>query len=103
MFTAPGPEGGTPADPAAAAGPAAERTPHLGPEAPPPAFADPAIDTVVAMLLELAQELWVTRARLAALEAQAGPVPALSPESEAELAAARAEFVRRLFAPVERL
>lgn len=90
MSMAPGPD--APAD-----------GPHLGPETPPPAFADPAVDTVVAMLLELAQELWVTRARLAAVEAHAGPVPALTPEAEAELAAARAEFVRRLFAPVERL
>jgi hypothetical protein len=90
MSMAPGPEAEAPGA-------------HLGPETPPPAFADPAIDTVVAMLLELAQELWVTRARLAALEANAGPAPALTPEAEAELAAARADFVRRLFAPVERL
>ncbi|WP_448585267.1 hypothetical protein [Thermaurantiacus sp.] len=71
-------------------------------------------DILVAMLLELARELWVTRSRLAALEHwAASEVPAartpwseayrLPPDVEAELAAARDAFVSDLLAPIERL
>jgi hypothetical protein len=77
-------------------------------------FDDPAIDTLVAMLLDLAQEQWVTRARLAALEhwaaheVTAARTPfsedyALPPEPEERLAAERAAFVKRLMAPIERV
>lgn len=73
-----------------------------GPDTP-RAFADPAIDAIVAMMLELAQECWVTRARLAALEAQFGPAPRLSDAAEAALAQERAAFVARVLGPIERV
>lgn len=77
-------------------------------------FDDPAIDTLVAMLLELAQDHWVVRARLAALEHWAAHevcsarVPwsddyRLPAEAEAWLAEARTAFVRRLMAPIEQI
>ncbi len=77
-------------------------------------FDDPAIDTLVAMLFELAQEQWVTRARLAALEhwaaheVTAARTPwseayRLPPEAEAQLAEARTAFVRRVMAPIEQV
>lgn len=70
----------------------------------PRVFDDPAIDALVAMLLELAREQWVTRARLAALEHRVGSVEALElpAEVEATLAAERAAFIKRLFAVLER-
>jgi hypothetical protein len=60
--------------------------------------------TVVRMLLELASESWVTRARLAALEAKIGSVEdlELSPEAEAALATERDAFVKRIFSVLER-
>ena len=66
-------------------------------------FDDPAIDALVKMLLELASETWVTRARLAALEATVGSVEdlVLPPEAEAKLAADRDAFVKRLFGTLE--
>lgn len=77
-------------------------------------FDDAASDTLIAMLLELAQAQWVTKARLAALEhwaaheVTAARAPwseayVLPPEAEARLAAERDEFVRRLMAPVEQV
>lgn len=77
-------------------------------------FDDPAIDTLVAMLLDLAQEHWVTRARLAALEhwaeheVTAARTPfadsyALPEKAEARLAAERTAFVKRLMAPIEQV
>jgi hypothetical protein len=77
-------------------------------------FDDPAVDTLVAMLLELAQEQWVTRARLAALEhwaaheVQAARVPfsqdyRLPADAEEQLATLRAAFVKRLMAPIEQV
>lgn len=63
------------------------------PPGPPPAFDDPRLDALVAMIVELAQELWVARAEIAAL---AG-LPAEA------LAAERAAFVARFLAPIERL
>lgn len=74
-------------------------------------FDDPAIDTLMGMLLELAQAQWVTRDRLARLEHWAAHavtgarVPfddgyALPAEAAAKLAAERDAFVARLFAPV---
>ncbi len=77
-------------------------------------FDDPAIDTLVAMLLELAQEHYVARARLAALEHWAAhevtgarlpysEAYRLPPEEEARLADMRAAFVRRLMAPIEQV
>lgn len=70
----------------------------------PQVFDDPAIDALVKMLLELASETWVTRARLAALEAKVGSVEdlVLSPEAEAQLAAERDAFVRKIFGVLER-
>jgi hypothetical protein len=70
----------------------------------PRVFDDPAIDKLVRMLLELASESWVTRARLAALEAKVGSVEDLdlSPEAEAALAAEREAYVKRIFSVLER-
>jgi hypothetical protein len=74
-------------------------------------FDDPAIDTLLAMLLELAKEQSVTRERLARLEhyvesrgGEVGAVEALElpADVEAGLAAQRHEFVARLFRAVER-
>lgn len=69
----------------------------------PQVFDDPAIDALVKMLLELASETWVTRARLAALEAKVGSVEdlVLPAEVETKLAADREAFVRKLFAVLE--
>lgn len=69
----------------------------------PQVFDDPATDKLVKMLLELASVTWVTRARLAALEARVGSVEdlVLPPEAEAKLAADRDAFVRKLFATLE--
>ena len=70
----------------------------------PQLFDDPAIDALVKMLLELASETWVTRARLAALEAKVGSVEDLTlpPEIEAKLAAERDAFVKKSFGVLER-
>jgi hypothetical protein len=70
----------------------------------PQVFDDPAIDALVKMLLELASETWVTRARLAALEARHGSVEdlVLPAAAEAQLAAERDAFVRKLFGVLER-
>jgi hypothetical protein len=70
----------------------------------PRVFDDPATDALVRMLLELASESWVTRARLAALEAKIGSVEdlELSPEAEAALATERDAFVKRIFSVLER-
>lgn len=67
-------------------------------------FDDPAIDALVRMLMELAREHWVTRARLAALEGKVGSVEdwTLSPEAEAKLAAERDAYVRKVFGALER-
>jgi hypothetical protein len=75
----------------------------LGMSSAPRVFDDPAIDALTRMLLELASESWVTRARLAALEAKVGSVEdlVLSPEAEAALAAEREAFVAKLFAVLE--
>lgn len=69
----------------------------------PQVFDDPAIDALVKILLELASETWVTRARLAAVEAKIGSVEdlVLPPEAEARLAAERDAFVRKLFMVLE--
>lgn len=77
-------------------------------------FADGASDTLLAMLLELAQEQWVTRARLATLEhwvaheVTGARTPwsedyRLPAEAEAALAEKRDAFVRRLMAPIEQV
>lgn len=70
----------------------------------PKVFDDPAIDALVQMFLELASETWVTKARLAALEAKVGSVEdlVLPPEAEARLATDRDAFVKKLFATLER-
>ncbi len=70
----------------------------------PQLFDDPAIDALVRMLLELARETWVTKARLVALEAHVGSVEAvvLPPEVEARLAAERDAFVRKVFGVLDR-
>jgi hypothetical protein len=75
---------------------------------------DDASDTLIAMLLELAKDQWVTTSRLAALEHWAAhqvtaartpwredyPLPA---DAQAALAAERDAFVRRLMAPIEQI
>lgn len=70
----------------------------------PQLFDDPAIDALVKILLELASETWVIRARLAALEAKFGSVEDLimPDEAEAALAVERDAFVRKLFSVLER-
>ena len=70
----------------------------------PQVFDDPAIDALVKMLLELASETWVTRARLAALEAKVGSVEelVLPAEAEAQLAAERDAFVKKIFGVLKR-
>lgn len=70
----------------------------------PQLFDDPAIDALVKMLLELASETWVTRARLAALEASLGSVEGLvlPPDADARLAVEREAFVRKLFSVLDR-
>ncbi|WP_416907830.1 MAG: hypothetical protein ACMVO5_12550 [Polymorphobacter sp.] len=67
-------------------------------------FDDPAIDKLTRMLIELASENWVTRARLAAVEAKIGSVEdvELSPEAEAALAAEREAFVTKIFSVLDK-
>ena len=69
----------------------------------PQLFDDPAIDALVKMLLELASETWVTRARLAAVEAKIGSIEHLTlpPETEAALTAERDAFIKKLFSTLE--
>ncbi|MEY2882768.1 MAG: hypothetical protein RL490_492 [Pseudomonadota bacterium] len=69
----------------------------------PQVFDDPAIDALVKMLLELASESWVTRARLAALEAKVGSIEdlVLPADAEASLAAERDAFVKKIFGVLE--
>jgi len=78
----------------------------------PAVFPDPASETLLAMLLELAREQWVTRNRLATLEHwAASEVTAantpwnehyrLPAEAEAALAAERDAFVKALLAPAD--
>lgn len=73
-------------------------------------FDDPAVDALVAMLLELAKQSWVTRSRLALLEdavatrlsdldLEAHKLPA---EKQAALDAQRADFVAALFRVIDR-
>ncbi|MFQ3667038.1 MAG: hypothetical protein SNJ79_13585 [Sphingomonadaceae bacterium] len=80
---------------------------------PPPAFfPDPAVDTLLRMLLDLAEAQWVTRHRLARLEhwaATAVTSAATPPEAhrlpaevEARLSEEREAFVARLMAPLHR-
>ncbi|MEM9288135.1 MAG: hypothetical protein AAGA36_07340 [Pseudomonadota bacterium] len=74
-------------------------------------FDDPASDHVLAMVLELSAELWVTRSRLAAVEsylAENGQMPAnaleahtLSTDEQSALEGWRSEFMQRLFRTVE--
>jgi len=85
-----------------------EPLPHAAKGERPTFFDDPAVDALVSMVLELARETWVTRAKLAQLEAhveslrpEAGPPP-LDPATEAALAAERDAFVRRLFRVLDR-
>jgi hypothetical protein len=71
-------------------------------------FDDPAVDALVSMLLELARETWVTRAKLVQLQAYVesvapvGTLPPLSDTAEAALTAEREAFVRRLFRVLDR-
>jgi hypothetical protein len=72
-------------------------------------FDDPAADVLLKILLELAQEHWVTRARLQRLEAalarHGGPDAAAIEAAEPDPAAAAAErdrYIERLFAVLER-
>lgn len=67
-------------------------------------FDDPAIDALTRMIIELASENWVTRARLTAIEAKIGSVEdvVLSPDAEAALAAERDAFVAKIFAVLDK-
>jgi hypothetical protein len=75
-------------------------------------FDDPAIDALLAMLLELAQETWTLRERLTAYESYLASkgvsLPAefeayQPPDGEtADLAARRQAFIARLFRVLER-
>lgn len=56
-------------------------------------FADPAMDRFVAVVMNMAQELWVQEERLLALEEAKGAAPA---DREAKLKA----FIDRVFAPI---
>jgi hypothetical protein len=56
-------------------------------------FADPAMDCFVAVVMNLAQEVWVQEERLLALEEAKGAEPA---DREAKLKA----FIDRVFEPV---
>jgi len=75
-------------------------------------FEEGASDILIAMLLELAKEQWVTKNRLATLEHWAanevtaartpwGEEYTLPADIEAALATERDAFVRRLMAPIE--
>lgn len=66
-------------------------------------FDDPAIDALTRMIIELASENWVTRARLAALEAKVGSIEelVLTPDAEAALAAEREAFVAKIFSALD--
>jgi len=61
-------------------------------------FADPAMDRFVAVVMNLAQEVWVQEERLIALEeAQQGEAsdrPGIDREAKAK------EFIERVFAPI---
>ena len=73
-------------------------------------FDDPAVDALVAMVLELARETWVVKNRVALLEdAIAVHLPALDVEThrlpaekQAALDSTRADFVARLFRVIDR-
>lgn len=75
----------------------------LGPDDTPPGlydetgnarfFADPAMDRFVAVVMNMAQELWVQEERLLALEEAKGAPPA---DRDAKLQA----FITRIFAPI---
>ncbi|MEY4871736.1 MAG: hypothetical protein RLZZ563_1066 [Pseudomonadota bacterium] len=56
-------------------------------------FADPAMDRFVAVVMNIAQEMWVQEERLLALEEAGGSAPV---DREAKLKA----FIDRLFAPI---
>jgi hypothetical protein len=58
-------------------------------------FADPAMDRFVAVMMNLAQEVWVQEERLLALEEAKGTEPA---DREAKLKA----FITRVFEPVRK-
>ncbi|MEM6682527.1 MAG: hypothetical protein AAF607_09815 [Pseudomonadota bacterium] len=74
-------------------------------------FSDPAVDHLLATVLELSAELWVSRSRQAALESYLAKTGVLDtaefetfqiPEEEQEaLQAWRSEFMQRLFRTVE--
>lgn len=67
-------------------------------------FDDPAIDALTRMIIELASENWVTRARLAAVEAKIGSVEdmVLPADAEAALAAERDAFVAKIFGVLDK-
>lgn len=56
-------------------------------------FADPAMDRFVAVVMNLAQEVWVQEERLLALEEDKGRAPV-------DRDAVAKEFIDRVFAPV---
>jgi hypothetical protein len=58
-------------------------------------FADPAMDRFVAVVMNLAQEVWVQEERLLALEESKGTPPA---DRDAKLK----DFINRVFEPVRR-
>ena len=58
-------------------------------------FADPAMDRFVAVVMNLAQEMWVQEERLLALEEAKG-APAADRDAKAKA------FIDRVFAPIRR-
>lgn len=56
-------------------------------------FADPAMDRFVAVVMNMAQEMWVQEERLLALEEARGAAPV---DREARLK----DFINRMFAPI---
>ncbi len=56
-------------------------------------FADPAMDRFVAVVMNMAQEMWVQEERLLALEEARGAAPV---DREARLK----DFITRMFAPI---
>lgn len=56
-------------------------------------FADPAMDRFVAVVMNLAQEVWVQEERLLALEEEKGGAP-VDRDAKAK------EFIERVFAPI---
>ena len=69
-----------------------------GPDGKPQFFADPVMDHFLAVMMNMAQELWVQEERLLALE-KAKEAKDNAPPSTANTREAK-EFIERIFAPL---